>query len=166
MHAKGNLLSNGTFDNEDQQSAEQFSSTHPRESMSIHVSANSKSDKVQNLTSGLDVSNKTTAPDGRIYKSSNLLKTFEASEESEGVEVDVEKVTDNKIVSESSQDQSSSILDKLFGNVLTVNGGGSNSPVEVIIIHIVTEDKFFPYSHILLIKLVDMVMLFPIYHLS
>ncbi|KAJ0111659.1 hypothetical protein Patl1_00499 [Pistacia atlantica] len=130
LHAKGNLLSNGTFDNEDKQSAEQFSSTHPHESMSIHVSANSKSDKVQNLTSGLDVSSKTTGPDGRIYKSSNLLKTFEALEESEGVEVDVEKVTDSKIVSESSQDQSSSILDKLFGNVLTVNGGASNNLVE------------------------------------
>ncbi|XP_044494850.1 uncharacterized protein LOC123217788 [Mangifera indica] len=130
LPAKGNLLSNGTFDNEDKQSVEQISSTHPRESMSIRVSASGKNDKVHNLTSGLDVFNKTTDSDGQICKSSNLLKTFQASEESEGVEVDVEKVTDRKIVSESSQDQSSSILDKLFGNVLTVNGGGSNSLVE------------------------------------
>ncbi|XP_044502268.1 uncharacterized protein LOC123223218 isoform X2 [Mangifera indica] len=99
LHAKGNLLSSGLFDNEDKPSAEQFS---PRESMSIYVSANSKSGKVQNFT----------------------------SEESVGVDVDVEKVTDNKIVSESSQDQSSSILHKLFGNVLTVNSGGFNTLVE------------------------------------
>ncbi|KAK2650212.1 hypothetical protein Ddye_017701 [Dipteronia dyeriana] len=129
LHGKGKRLLNGTFDNQEKQSAEQTGLSDQHESIIVHVSHNNENDKVQKLTSALDVSNKKMGMDGRLYKTSNLSKAVEASDESEGIELDAE-VADSKIQGESSRDQPSSILNKLFGNVLTANGGGSNILVE------------------------------------
>ncbi|KAL5859642.1 hypothetical protein ACOSQ4_000938 [Xanthoceras sorbifolium] len=130
LHGKGKRLLNGTFDNQEKLSAEQIGSSHQHESINALVTHNNESDKIQKLTSAVDVSNKKLGTDGRLDKTSNLSKAVEASEESEGIELDAEKVTDNKIDGETNRDQPSSILNKLFGNVLTANGGGSNSLVE------------------------------------
>lgn len=131
LHAKGSCHLNGMFDGQEKESAEQIGLSSKLESMNIHVSANNKHDKVQNLSSDAEVSNKTIGHDSQLYKKkSNLLKSFIASEESEGIELDAEKAADTKIVGESNKEQPSSILDKLFGSVSTVNSGVSTSVVE------------------------------------
>lgn len=135
MHTKGSCPLNGTFDEQEKESAEQIGLSSKLESMNINVSANNKHDKVQNLSSDTEVSNKTIGHGSQLYqKKSNLLKAFKASEVSEGIKLDAEKVADNKIVGESNEEQPSSILDKLFGSVSTLNSGGSTSVVEVRIL--------------------------------
>ncbi|XP_035539008.1 uncharacterized protein LOC109003516 isoform X2 [Juglans regia] len=61
---------------------------------------------------------------------SHAKEAFEASENSEVIELNGEKVTGDKIVAESNHDQSTSILDNLFGYALTPSGGGSSSLIE------------------------------------
>lgn len=148
MHTKGSCHLNGTLDGQEKESAEQIGLSSKLESMNIHVSANNKHDKVQNLSSDAEVSNKTIGHDSQLYKKkSNLLKSFIASEESEGIELDAEKAADTKIVGESNKEQPSSILDKLFGSVSTVNSGVSTSVVEV---RILLSVAFYPALCILL----------------
>lgn len=131
LHGKGKRLLNGAFDNQEKLPAEQIGSSRQHESINVHVSHNNESNTFQKLTSALDASNKNKVADDRLYKTSSLSKAFEASKESEGIELDAEKVIDNKTEGKSNADQPSSILNKLFGNVLTANGGvGSNSVIE------------------------------------
>ncbi|XP_041000026.1 uncharacterized protein LOC121246095 isoform X2 [Juglans microcarpa x Juglans regia] len=61
---------------------------------------------------------------------SHAKEAFEASENSEVIELNGKKVTGDKIVGESNHDQSTSILDKLFGSALAPSGGGSSSLIE------------------------------------
>ena len=62
--------------------------------------------------------------DSQIYKSSSISKAFEAPENSEVTELDSKKVLADKILIETNQDGSTSVLDKLFDSTLTPNGGG------------------------------------------
>lgn len=136
MQPKGNCALNGTSNNqEEKQSLEQMGlSERQLGSPSIHVSVNNKSEKILSLSSALDSSSKPSSMD-KFYKTSKLSEAFEASENSE-IEVGVEDVLGNKVEDESSSVHSSSILEKLFGSALTLNGSGSSSFIEVIIFFI------------------------------
>ncbi|XP_042965099.1 uncharacterized protein LOC122299158 isoform X1 [Carya illinoinensis] len=126
-HAKGNLILNGVSDHkvEEQSSEQKVLGTHKLGSTSNNVSLYNNSDKNLDVPS----SNKIDV-DTQLHKTSYLSEAFEASENSEVIELNGEKVTRDKIVGESNHDRSTSILDKLFGSALTPSGGGSSSSIE------------------------------------
>lgn len=125
-HAKGNHVLNGTSDNQvEKQSSEQKGLTD-HQLGSTNMSINNMSEKNLNA-----LSSKTTDMDGQLYKNSYHSEAVEASE-SEVIDLNAEKVTGNKIVGESNQNHSTSILDKIFGAAIT--GGGPSSFIEVIMI--------------------------------
>ncbi|KAB5527133.1 hypothetical protein DKX38_020980 [Salix brachista] len=127
LQAKGTRVLDETSNNQD---GKQFSEEmdlnvqHPR-SPSACVSVDNKSKKILNLAAGLDVSSKRIGS-----KTSNLPEVFIDSENSEAVDLDAENVPRNKNVGESGSSHSTSILDKLFGSALTLNGTGSSSFIE------------------------------------
>lgn len=121
-HAKGNHVLNGTSDNQvEKQSSEQKGLTD-HQLGSTNMSINNMSEKNLNA-----LSSKTTDMDGQLYKNSYHSEAVEASE-SEVIDLNAEKVTGNKIVGESNQNHSTSILDKFFGTAIT--GGGPSSFIE------------------------------------
>ena len=140
MQAKGTCVLDETSNNQD---GKQFSEEmdlnvqHPR-SPSACVSVDNKSKKILNLAAGLDVSSKRIGS-----KTSNLPEVFIDSENSEAIDLDAENVPRNKNVDESGSSHSTSILDKLFGSALTLNGTGSSSFIEV------TELSFSMYTFII-----------------
>ncbi|GAV83410.1 hypothetical protein CFOL_v3_26857 [Cephalotus follicularis] len=77
----------------------------------LDVKDNNKNEKIE-LDSGL-------------HKTPDLSKAFETSENNEAVELDAELMGD-KIAGISNQDHPTSLLDKLFGNALTLNGGSTS----------------------------------------
>lgn len=124
--AKGNHVLNGTSDNQvEKQSSEQKGLTE-QQLGSTNISINNMSEKKLNA-----LSSKTTDMDGQLHKNSYHSEAVEASE-SEVIDLNAEKVTGNKIVGESNQNHSTSILDKIFGTAIT--GGGPSSFIEVIMI--------------------------------
>jgi hypothetical protein len=130
-HAKGNHVLNGTYDNQlEKQSSEQKGLTEQQlGSTSISISINNMSEKNLNVPS-----TKTIDVDSQLYKNSYHSEALEVSENSEVIDLNAEKVTGNKVVGESNQDHSTSILDKFFGSALTSSGGGPSSFIEVIMI--------------------------------
>lgn len=132
FHAKGNRLLSGTSNNqEEKQSSEQMDSREQQfGSPSTHVSVNNQGEKILNLSSALDVSSEAVGMDTQYYKTSKLSEAFDASENSDVIELDAKDVTGSKVVGESSPTHSTSILDKLFSSALTLNGVGSSSLIE------------------------------------
>lgn len=130
-NAKGNQMLDGTSDNQvEKQSAEQKGLSEQQfGSTSINISISNKSDKNLNVPSS-----KTIDVDSQLHNTSYLSEALETSENIEAIELNAGKVTGNKIVGESSNAHSTSILDKLFGSNLISSGGGSSSFTEVITI--------------------------------
>ncbi|XWS32135.1 hypothetical protein CRYUN_Cryun23aG0135100 [Craigia yunnanensis] len=132
--AKGSLLLNGTSDDllgkQSKWYAEETLSEQQLEGTSIHLLANNKSGKALNFSSALDKSKEAISMDSQIYKSSSLSEAFAAPGNSKVTELDSKKLLADKILTETSQDGSTSILDKLFGSALTPNGGGSTNFTE------------------------------------
>ncbi|XP_021677042.2 uncharacterized protein LOC110662387 isoform X2 [Hevea brasiliensis] len=131
LHTKGNHSLSGTSNNlEEKQFLEQMDSREQQHSGPIiHVAVN-QSEKILNLSSALVVSSEAVSMDSQYYKTSKLLAAFETSENSEVIELDAKDVTGSKVVGESSPNHSTSILDKLFGSALTLNGVGSSGFIE------------------------------------
>ncbi|KAF2291164.1 hypothetical protein GH714_020449 [Hevea brasiliensis] len=132
LHAKGNgLLSGASNNQEEKQSIEQIDSGEQQlGSPNIHVSSNNQSEKILNLSSALDVSSEAVGMDSQYYKTTKLSEAFETSENCEVIELDAKDVTETKVVRESSPTHSNSILDKLFGSALTLNGVVSSGFIE------------------------------------
>ncbi|XVF22491.1 hypothetical protein REPUB_Repub12eG0177200 [Reevesia pubescens] len=132
--AKGSLLLNGTSDDllgkQSKQYSEETFSEQQLENASIHLLGNNKSGKTLNLSSALDKSNEAISMDSQMYKSSGLSEAFEAPGNSKVTELDSKKLLVDKVLTETNQDGSTSILDKLFGSALTPNGGGSANLTE------------------------------------
>ncbi|WRX07622.1 hypothetical protein QQP08_000109 [Theobroma cacao] len=132
--AKGSLLLNGTSDDIFSKQSKEYAgktlSEQQVESASIHLSVDDKSGKAQNISSPLHKSNEAISMDSQIYKTSSLSEAFEAPGSNKVTELDSKKVPMDKIVTETNQDGSTSILDKLFGSALTPNGGGSTNFTE------------------------------------
>lgn len=136
--AKGSLLLNGTSDDIFSKQSKEYAgktlSEQQVESASIHLSVDDKSGKAQNISSPLHKSNEAISMDSQIYKTSSLSEAFEAPGSNKVTELDSKKVPMDEIVTETNQDGSTSILDKLFGSALTPNGGGSTNFTEVLMI--------------------------------
>lgn len=77
-----------------------------------------------------EASNRSFSFESSSYKSSSLLETKEGWADSAVANFDTEKVAKFEAVNTVGQDQSTSILEQLLGNVSTVNGVGSPSFVE------------------------------------
>lgn len=99
-----------------------------------HLGASKQQHENTSSHASIDVSSMITDTDDKLYKKSNLAQAFEASKSSNAIELNVEKATGNSLLGESNVDYSTSILEKLFGGALTLNGGSSSSPHEVIIV--------------------------------
>ncbi|PPS15580.1 hypothetical protein GOBAR_AA04974 [Gossypium barbadense] len=129
--SKGSLLINGISDDllgkHSKQCEEETLSEQRLESKNIHLLDNIKSVKAPNTPSALDKFNDTISKDSQIYKSSSLSEAFIAPGNGEVTELDSKKLVADKIVTETNQDGSISILDKLFGTAVTANGGGSTN---------------------------------------
>lgn len=127
MHAQSNLVSSGNSNNQvEKQLAQQLSlSKQQHEDTSSYASTINKNERVLDTTMDID---------GKLYKKSNLSQAFEASNNSETMELNVEKVMGDSLLGESNPDHSTSILDKLFGSALTLKNGGSSNLLEVVMI--------------------------------
>lgn len=127
MQKKGTHVLDETSNNQDgkQFSEEMDLNAQHSRSPSACVSVDNKSENILNLAAALDVSSKRIGS-----KTSNLPEAFIDSENSEAIDLGAENVPGNKNVGESGS-HSTSILDKLFGSALTLNGTGSSSFIEV-----------------------------------
>ncbi|KAK8478991.1 hypothetical protein V6N11_059525 [Hibiscus sabdariffa] len=132
--SKGSLLFNGISNDllakQSKQHEEETSSEQKLESKSIHLLDNNKSVKAPNFSSALDKFNETTSKDSHIYKSSSLSEVFVAPGNIGVTEFDSKKLLADKMLTETSQDDSTSILDKIFGSAVIADGGGSTSFTE------------------------------------
>lgn len=99
-----------------------------------HLGSSKQQHENTSSHASINVSSMITDTDDKLYKKSNLAQAFESSKSSNAIELNVEKATGNSLLGESNADYSTSILEKLFGGALTLNGGSSSSPHEVIII--------------------------------
>ncbi|KAK8693556.1 hypothetical protein V6N13_071134 [Hibiscus sabdariffa] len=109
---------------------EETSSEQKLESKSIHLLDNNKSVKAPNFSSVLDKFNETTSKDSHIYKSSSLSEVFVAPGNIGVTEFDSKKLLADKMLTETSQDDSTSILDKIFGSAVIADGRGSTNFTE------------------------------------
>lgn len=94
----------------------------------------SKSQKERILDSSLvvDVPDIKIGTDDQLRKKSALLMAFDATDDNEVIQLNA-KVEREDSAGAFNQDSSNPILDKLFGNALTPNGGSSSSAVEVMV---------------------------------
>ncbi|MBA0617375.1 hypothetical protein Godav_026828 [Gossypium davidsonii] len=132
--SKGSLLSNGISDDlagkPSKLNEEETLSERRLEIKNIHPLDNDTSVKAPTFSSALDKLNDTISKDSQIYNSSSLSEAFIAPGNNEVTELDSKKLVADKIVTETNQDGSISILDKLFGNALSANEGGSTNYTE------------------------------------
>jgi len=128
LQKKGTHVLDETSNNQDgkQFSEEMDLNVQHSRSPNACVSVYNKSENILNLAAALDVSSKRIGS-----KTSNLPEAFIDSENSGAIDLDAENVPGNKNVGESGSSHSTSILDKLFGSALTLNGTGSSSFIEV-----------------------------------
>ncbi|XP_039042530.1 uncharacterized protein LOC120181488 [Hibiscus syriacus] len=131
--SKGNLLFNGISDDlpakQSKQREGETSSEKRLESKIIHLLDNKKSAKAPNFSSALGKLNETISKDSHIYKSYSLSEAFLGPEIIEVTELDSKKLA-NKMLTETSQDGSTSILDKIFGSAVIADGAGSTNFTE------------------------------------
>ncbi|WCJ22714.1 hypothetical protein M5689_004791 [Euphorbia peplus] len=143
LQAKGNRLLSGDFNNqEDKLSLEDIDSRGhllggPR------FSVNKRSEKILNPSLGADISKNSFHKDNQ----SKVLEPLEARRSSEIMEHDANDMLSNKIAGESRPPHSTSILDKLFGSALTLNGVGPSiipvrNDVKADDSHMVQSSKF------------------------
>lgn len=136
MHAKSKLVLNGNSDNQvEKQSTEQMVlGKQQHGSASTHASVDSMSEKNPNLSPPQGAYNKMIGIDSQIYDTSNTSQALEASKNSEVIDLNGEKLAGNKIVGESNEGHSTSILEKLFSSAGALNGVASSKISEVIVV--------------------------------
>ncbi|KAL6290348.1 hypothetical protein ACE6H2_007858 [Prunus campanulata] len=126
--AKSKLVLNGTSDNQvEKQSAEQMVlGKQQHGSAGTDASVDSMSEKNPNLSPPQGAYNKMIGIDSQIYDTSNTSQALEASKNSEVIDLNAEKLAGNKIVGESNEGHSTSILEKLFSSAGALNGVASS----------------------------------------
>ncbi|GMI98422.1 Conserved Binding of eIF4E 1 [Hibiscus trionum] len=131
---KGSLLFNGISDDllakQSKQLEEETSTEQRLESKNIHLLDNNKSDNALSFSSALDKFNETISKDSHLYKSSSLSEVFVAPGNSGVTELDSKELLADKMLTETGQDGSTSLLDKIFGSAVIINGGGSTNIAE------------------------------------
>ncbi|XP_039005489.1 uncharacterized protein LOC120132870 [Hibiscus syriacus] len=131
--SKGSLLFNGVSDDllvkQTKQHEEETLSEQRLESKNIHFLDNNKSANALSFSSASDKFNETISKDSLIYKSSSLSEVFVAPGNNGGNELDSKKLLADKMLTETFQDGSTSILD-IFGSAVIADGGGSTNVTE------------------------------------
>ncbi|XP_038882192.1 uncharacterized protein LOC120073406 isoform X2 [Benincasa hispida] len=131
LQTKEEQLHNGIAEDlEGKSSSEQMGRAEQYRKTSINVSTNNTGEKILDLFSAVDMSNKTTEIDNQSHKKS--LEVFEASDNSTVVDCKTEKLPANTAIGEPSQVHSSSILEKLFGSAMKLDGDATNF-IEVLV---------------------------------
>ncbi|KAM1819047.1 hypothetical protein FF2_000724 [Malus domestica] len=132
LHAKSKPVLSGTLDNQvEKQSTEQMIlSKQQHGSASTHASVDSMSEKNRNPSPPQGALNKIIGIESQLYNISNTSQALEASRNSEVIGLNTEKVMGTKIVGESNQGPSASILEKLFTNAVALNVVGSSNITE------------------------------------
>lgn len=132
LDAKANPLQNGIIDNQEERSVHRMSSIEQQpDDNIIHSAFPNKNEKIMKSSYGFEVSKQQLGLD-----ENSPLEGQQSLGNGEIVDLTSKKVEGGKIVSDSdsNKDSSTSILDKLFGSVLTVNTGVPSSFVEVMIV--------------------------------
>ncbi|XP_057499641.1 uncharacterized protein LOC130783893 [Actinidia eriantha] len=127
-HAKP-IVQNGTLDNQEGgQSAQKmgFRDLQQHEITSIHTPSLNKGEQIVDSSADLEVSYKKLGAGNQLCRTSSLSEASETQDGSESVVSATKKMTGHKIVNNSKQDQSTTILEKLFGSVSTVNSSESS----------------------------------------
>ncbi|XP_022147304.1 uncharacterized protein LOC111016288 isoform X2 [Momordica charantia] len=125
LQTKDEHLHNGiSEDLVEKNSSEQMGCPEQYGKTSINASANNTSEKIIDLFSAVDMSNKTTGIDVESLESS--LQALQASENRAVADCKTEKVLANTAIGETSQVHSSSILEKLFCSAIKLDGGATN----------------------------------------
>ncbi|KAM7508624.1 hypothetical protein LguiA_019077 [Lonicera macranthoides] len=128
LDAKANPLQNGIIDNQEERSVHRMSSIEQQpDDNIIHSAFPDKNEKIVKSSYGFEVSKKKLGSD-----ENSPLEGQQSLGNGEIVDLTSKKVEGVKIVSDSdsNKDNSTSILDKLFGSALTVNTGVPSSFVE------------------------------------
>lgn len=112
LPAKAKPVQNGILNNQEERQ---------RADESTHAAFATKGEMIVNPLSGLEVTNKKLGWDDHLYGSSSLMKSREATDNGDIIQIPTKKMTRDNIGSDSNQENSTSILDKLFGSSLTVN---------------------------------------------
>lgn len=112
-------------DLEGKSSSEQMGRTEQYGKTSINASTDHAGEKIIDLFSAVDMSSKTTGID--IQSKDKSLEVSEASENSAVVDCKTEKLPANTAIGEPS-----SILEKLFGCAIKLDGGATNF-IEVLV---------------------------------
>ncbi|XP_057980124.1 uncharacterized protein LOC131165954 isoform X2 [Malania oleifera] len=100
------------------------------ESMNIHIPLVDKGEKIVNSSSASEASSELIRMNNQSHEISNILEACEALEDDDILKLEVEKEKGTQFIGEPDHNQSSSILDKLFGTAITVNNGCSPSFIE------------------------------------
>ncbi|KAG6597140.1 hypothetical protein SDJN02_09790 [Cucurbita argyrosperma subsp. argyrosperma] len=125
LQTKDKQLHNGfSEDLEGKSSLEQMGRPEHYGKTSTNASTNNTGENIIHLFSAVDMSNQTTGTD--VQSRENSLEVFEAIENSAVDNCKTEMVPANTAVGEASQGHSSSILEKLFGSTIKLDGGATN----------------------------------------
>lgn len=122
LHAKSKLVLNGTSDNQVEKLA------------ADQMVLGKQKEKNLNLSTPQGPYNRIIGMGSQLPNIANTAQALEVSRNSEVIELNVEKASGNKIVGDSTQGHSASILDKLFSSAVTLNGVGSSNITEVIVV--------------------------------
>lgn len=122
------IVHNGTLDNqEERQSAQKMGfREQQQESTSIHTLSVDKGEQIVDSSAVLEVSFKRFGVEDELYQTTSLSEASETQDGSESVEFDMQKFTGKKIIGGSKQDQSTTILQNLFGSASKANLSGSS----------------------------------------
>ncbi|XP_058223751.1 uncharacterized protein LOC131333309 isoform X2 [Rhododendron vialii] len=118
---------NGTLDNQqERQSAQKMDFREPQPENTLHILSVDKGEQIVDSLAVLDVSLKRFGVEDQLYRTTSLSEASETQDGSESVEFDMQKFTGHKSIGSSKQDQSTTILQNLFGGASKVNLSGSS----------------------------------------
>ncbi|CAL1398863.1 unnamed protein product [Linum trigynum] len=132
-HDKGNNLFIGASHNQDQMQPLEPLNVNEQGlgNLGINVSVHSsKGQKSLDLPSTVDASSKLIGKDNLFHIPPEVLEVFQTQKNSIVTDLSPEDVMKGKFIGGSGPTSSTSILEKLFGNALALNGGDSSSSVE------------------------------------
>ncbi|KAI8545068.1 hypothetical protein RHMOL_Rhmol07G0013800 [Rhododendron molle] len=118
---------NETLDNQqERQSAQKMDFREQQPENTLHILSVDKGEQIVDSSAVLDVSLKRFGVEDQLYRTTSLSEACETQDGSESVEFDMQKFTGHKIIGSSKQDQSTTILQNLFGGASKVNLSGSS----------------------------------------
>lgn len=130
MHAS---VENDAPDGTPKSSSVETSITNEKPNSNImHTAVVNKGDQIANSSLMLDGPSKQVALEGLLHQTSILPEVHESSDEPGTIEIN-SKVGGLKLGDKLKENDSTSILEKIFGNSFTANISNTMDPVEVIV---------------------------------